>query len=53
MDRAGLRYRYKVMSSQMPRTFVEVEAASIEEAERHGIVMILIGPASGRAPTLP
>ncbi len=38
------RYRYKVLSSQMPRTFVEVEAASIEEAEAHGIVIILLGP---------
>ncbi len=39
------RYLYKVMSSQMPRTFVQVEAASIEEAEGHGIVILLLGPA--------
>ena len=39
------RYVYKVLVNQMTREFRYVQAASIEEAERHGIVMILVGPA--------
>jgi len=41
----GLRYVYKVMVSQVPRQFEYIEAASIAEAERHGTVVLLVGPA--------
>ena len=41
----GPRYVYKVMVHQMPQQFEYVEAASIAEAERHGIVVLLAGPA--------
>ena len=41
----GPRYVYKVMVSQMPQQFEYVEAASIPEAERHGTVVLLVGPA--------
>jgi hypothetical protein len=41
----GPRYVYKVMVSQMPQQFEYVEEASIAEAERHGIVVLLVGPA--------
>ena len=41
----GPRYVYKVMVNQVPRQFEYVEAASIVEAERHGTVVLLVGPA--------
>ncbi len=41
----GPRFVYKVMVNQMPRQFEYVEAASIAEAEHHGIVVLLVGPA--------
>jgi hypothetical protein len=41
----GPRYVYKVMVSQVPQQFEYVEAASIAEAEQHGIVVLMVGPA--------
>jgi hypothetical protein len=41
----GPRYVYKVMVSQMPQQFEYVEAASIAEAEQHGTVVLMVGPA--------
>ena len=41
----GPRFVYKVMISQMPRQFEYVEAMSIAEAEQHGTVVLLVGPA--------
>jgi len=39
------RYVYKVLVSQMPREFRYVHASSIEQAEKHGIVVFMAGPA--------
>lgn len=41
----GPRYVYKVMVGQMPQQFEYIEATSIAEAERHGIVVLMVGPA--------
>lgn len=41
----GPRYVYKVMVGQMPQQFEYIEAASIAEAEQHGTVVLLVGPA--------
>ena len=39
------RYVYKVLVNQLPREFKYVQASSIEEAEQHGVVVLLVGPA--------
>ena len=44
-ERQRPRYVYKVLVNQMTREFRYVQASSIEEAERKGIVVLLVGPA--------
>lgn len=38
-------YVYKVLVDQLAREYRYVRASSIAEAEQHGIVVILVGPA--------
>lgn len=38
-------YVYKVLVNQLPREFRSIKASTIEEAERHGLVILLVGPA--------
>lgn len=41
----GREYVYKVLVDQLRREYRYVRARSITEAEQHGIVVILVGPA--------
>lgn len=38
-------YLYKVLVDQLTREYRYIRARSIAEAEQHGIVVILVGPA--------
>lgn len=38
-------FLYKVIVDQLTREYRYVRARSIAEAERHGVVVILVGPA--------
>ena len=41
----GREYVYKVLVDQLTREYRYIRARSIVEAERHGIVVILVGAA--------